>query len=93
MNRKQWLAAVMATREKKAMPILSFPSAKLLGMSVAELISTAENQLTVRVLFGPELGKGPFRRTEKAGHCNITASLATGAKVLQPFFKFIVFHL
>ena len=44
MNMKQWLQEMLEAPAKKAMPILSFPSASLLGMSVAELLSTAENQ-------------------------------------------------
>ena len=44
MDMKKWLQDLHDAPVKKAMPILSFPSAKLLGMSVAELISTAENQ-------------------------------------------------
>ncbi|MBQ9747203.1 MAG: uroporphyrinogen decarboxylase family protein [Clostridia bacterium] len=44
MNMKQWLAEVMASKTKRAMPILSFPSTALLGVSVRELISSAALQ-------------------------------------------------
>ena len=44
MNMKDWLAGVKAAPRKKAMPILSFPSIQLLGISVTELISSAQNQ-------------------------------------------------
>jgi uroporphyrinogen decarboxylase len=44
MDMKKWLQEMLESPTKKAMPILSFPSASLLGMSVAELLSTAENQ-------------------------------------------------
>lgn len=44
MNMKQWLMDIKATKQKKAMPILSFPSVQLLGISVPELISSAEMQ-------------------------------------------------
>ncbi len=44
MDMKKWLQDVLEAPEKKALPILSFPSASLLGMTVAELLSSAENQ-------------------------------------------------
>ena len=44
MDMKKWLQEMLESPTKKAMPILSFPSASLLGMSVAELLSSAENQ-------------------------------------------------
>lgn len=37
MNMKKWLDAMMQTGEKKSMPILSFPSVQLLGVSVETL--------------------------------------------------------
>ncbi len=43
MDMKKWLQDVLDAPVKKALPILSFPSASLLGMNVAELISSAEN--------------------------------------------------
>jgi Uroporphyrinogen-III decarboxylase len=44
MNMKQWLSEIKAAKQKKAMPILSFPSIQLLGISVPELISSAKMQ-------------------------------------------------
>ena len=44
MNMKQWADALVAAPAKKAMPVLSFPSAELLGVSVLELISSAAKQ-------------------------------------------------
>ncbi len=44
MNMKKWLSEMKAAKQKKAMPILSFPSVQLLGIGVPELISSAEMQ-------------------------------------------------
>jgi len=44
MNMRKWLDDIKASREKKAMPILSFPSVQLLGVSVRELTSSSELQ-------------------------------------------------
>jgi uroporphyrinogen decarboxylase len=41
---KSWLSCMMASDKKKALPILSFPSASLLGISVKELISDSDRQ-------------------------------------------------
>lgn len=43
-NMKQWAVDLIATPVKKPFPILSFPSAQLLGISVRELISSSESQ-------------------------------------------------
>ena len=43
-NMKQWLFDYAASPVKKAMPILSFPSAQLLGVSVKELIADSDMQ-------------------------------------------------
>jgi len=43
-NMKQWAAELIAAPAKKPFPILSFPSAQLLGISVRELISSSESQ-------------------------------------------------
>lgn len=43
-NMKQWLKDVVNGPKKKALPILSFPSVQLLGVSVKELISDSEMQ-------------------------------------------------
>ena len=40
----EWLEELKAAKVKKAMPILSFPSTQLLGISVKELINSSENQ-------------------------------------------------
>ena len=46
MNRdmKQWLAELLAADRKTALPILSFPSVSLLGVTVRELISDSDRQ-------------------------------------------------
>lgn len=43
-NMKQWLKDISVSPRKKALPILSFPSVQLLGVSVKELISDSEMQ-------------------------------------------------
>ena len=43
-NMKQWLSDMIAADRKVAMPILSFPSASLLGITVRELISDSDLQ-------------------------------------------------
>lgn len=43
-NMKQWLSDMIATDRKTALPILSFPSVSLLGISVRELISDSDRQ-------------------------------------------------
>jgi len=40
----EWLGALVAADVKKAMPVLSFPSAELLGVGVLELISSSDKQ-------------------------------------------------
>ncbi len=44
MNAKAWLEDLKSASRKKAMPILSFPSVSLLGISVRELISDSTLQ-------------------------------------------------
>ena len=44
MNMRKWLDEVKASSRKKAMPILSFPSVSLLGITVGELISSSDFQ-------------------------------------------------
>ena len=44
MNMRKWLADVQASATKKAMPILSFPCVRLLGVSVKELTNDASLQ-------------------------------------------------
>lgn len=41
---KQWLAQTVAAPRKKPIPILSFPSAQLMGITVRQLISSADLQ-------------------------------------------------
>ncbi len=43
-NMKQWVLGLIGTHQKKPMPILSFPSVNLLGVSVRELISDSTLQ-------------------------------------------------
>lgn len=43
-NMKQWLSDMIAADRKTALPILSFPSVSLLGISVRELISDSDRQ-------------------------------------------------
>ena len=43
-NMKQWVADMIASPVKKAMPVLSFPSVQLMDITVKELISSAESQ-------------------------------------------------
>lgn len=43
-NMKQWVADMIASPKKKPMPILSFPSVQLMGITVRELISSSESQ-------------------------------------------------
>lgn len=44
MNMKNWLESVIASKRKKAMPILSFPCIQLLGTTVNELIKNSDLQ-------------------------------------------------
>ena len=41
---KNWLSTLMASEKKKALPILSFPSFSLMGVTVKELISDSDRQ-------------------------------------------------
>lgn len=43
-NMKQWVSDVIASPKKKALPILSFPSIQLMGISVRNLISSSDSQ-------------------------------------------------
>ena len=43
-NMKQWLLSLTGAKEKKALPILSFPAVSLLGVTVKELISDSDLQ-------------------------------------------------
>lgn len=44
LNMKNWLNEMLEADVKKAMPVLSFPSISLMGISVVELISNSEKQ-------------------------------------------------
>lgn len=44
LNMKNWLKEVLETDIKKAMPVLSFPSISLMGISVVDLISSSDKQ-------------------------------------------------
>ena len=44
MNMKEWINDLKQAKEKKPLPILSFPSVSLLGVSVRELISDSDLQ-------------------------------------------------
>jgi uroporphyrinogen decarboxylase len=44
MNMTNWFSQMIASKTKKAMPVLSFPSIQLLNISVVELISDSKNQ-------------------------------------------------
>lgn len=44
MDMKKWLENLIGTKEKKAFPILSFPSISLMGMTVKELIHDSQAQ-------------------------------------------------
>lgn len=43
-NMKQWVADVIASPQKKALPLLSFPCTQLMGIGVKELVSSSELQ-------------------------------------------------
>lgn len=43
-NMKQWLSDMVAAERKTALPILSFPSVQLMGITVRELISDSDRQ-------------------------------------------------
>ena len=44
VNMKQWLAQQIHTSAKKPLPLLSFPCAQMMGVSVRELISDSNLQ-------------------------------------------------
>lgn len=43
-NMKQWAANMIASTKKNALPILSFPSVQLMGITVRELIGSSDSQ-------------------------------------------------
>lgn len=43
-NMNQWIAEVIESQKKKALPVLSFPSIQKMGITVAELINDSEKQ-------------------------------------------------
>ena len=44
INMNEWVASLKGAGEKKPLPILSFPTVSLLGVSVRELISSSALQ-------------------------------------------------
>jgi len=44
MNMRNWFSETMKTERKKAMPVLSFPSTTLMGLSVKEFIADSDTQ-------------------------------------------------
>lgn len=44
MTRREWLNSLLTSPVKKAMPILSFPSISLMGITVKELIEDSSLQ-------------------------------------------------
>lgn len=62
MHVKTWIEELIASPKKKAIPVLSFPSVSLLGISVVDLISLGENQ-----------AQGMIRIAER---CNTAASVS-----------------
>lgn len=44
MNMKTWIRETITNSKKRAMPVLSFPSVQLMGITVRELISSSELQ-------------------------------------------------
>ena len=44
MDMKKWIADLRKAGKKKTMPVLSFPSVQLMGITVRELIASAESQ-------------------------------------------------
>lgn len=43
-NMKHWVADIIASPKKKALPVLSFPSIQLMGITVRDLISSSDSQ-------------------------------------------------
>ena len=44
MDMKNWVAEQIAAKEKKAMPVLTFPAAEKMGITTKELIYSSELQ-------------------------------------------------
>lgn len=44
MDMKKWVADFIGTKEKKSMPILSFPCVSLMGITVGELVKSSDAQ-------------------------------------------------
>ena len=44
MNMDQWTQELLEAKAKKALPVLSFPSIQLLGITVRDLISDSDVQ-------------------------------------------------
>lgn len=44
MNKHEWLSALLSGKRDATMPVLSFPSVQLMGITVRQLIDSADNQ-------------------------------------------------
>jgi uroporphyrinogen decarboxylase len=55
---KQWAADQIAAKTKKAIPVLSFPSTSLMGISVDDLIRSSENQARGMKLIAERVDSG-----------------------------------
>ena len=61
---QEWLNDQIGVKRKKSMPVLSFPSTSLMGISVTELIGKSELQAKGMKMIADRLGQhdGSFRR-------------------------------
>ena len=55
MNMKTWAADIIAADRKKALPVISFPAVQDMGITVAELINSADNQARAMKLIADKL--------------------------------------
>ena len=44
MDMKKWVADTIAAEKKQALPVLSFPAVQMMGITVADLIGSADQQ-------------------------------------------------
>lgn len=58
MNMQNWLQEQIAKKEKKAIPVLSFPSISLMGITVNELIENSELQAKGMKLIADKVDSG-----------------------------------
>ena len=59
-NMKAWLSDMLNAETKKAMPVLSFPGASLLGIDVKELIFSADNQANAMAAVAKRVDSAAF---------------------------------